>query len=389
MSRQLGLDVTVATVSHPEPNLTWLESVEFHDPETGRPLLTTSRLELARQQDGWVVFVADARAPRTQLARLVEIAHPTLWRRAGQAAPVWQLVVGAFHLTSDDSPFTLLDVQVTGQGGDEASTNPQLQVEFRVAGVDMSQPARLTVTRNRQTDPPTSAWAFQTGPQALPAPLLALACPPLAQLGDQAQVAGQCVMRETPQGWNGEAQGRLTQIELDRLVTDRFPHKLSGVADLVLSRVVWEQGRLVDVSGTLTSGGGAVSQSLLTAASDENSLQWELAPRVAESRQTLWKYRELAVGFQLNHQGIQIAGQCSGPANGAIFADAHGPLATEGPQPWLSAVAAVRFLAPQSEIQVPASVATESLLRHLPLPPVVPPEQRLARPPGYAPLKLR
>ncbi|MFO0901929.1 MAG: hypothetical protein U0939_02950 [Pirellulales bacterium] len=388
MSRQLGLDVSLTSVAHPEPNLTWLEGVELKDPETGRTLASSVRLELAKHDEGWVVFVGDAQVPRVQLSRLVEVAHPTLWRRAGHAAPVWQLVVGSLQIVSDDAPFTLLDVQLTGQGGDGESTNPQLQVEFRVAGIDMNQPARVTVTRNRQTDPPTSAWAFQTGPQALPASLLALALPPLAELGDEAQISGQCVVRESAQGWSGEGQGRITQIDLDRVVTGAFPHKLTGVADLVVSRAAWEQGRLIDAAGTLTSGGGAVSRSLLASASDENALQWQMSPRVAENEQPLWRYRELAFGFQLNDQGIQIAGQCSGADPGAIFADAHGPLVSEGPQPWLSTVAAVRFLAPQSEIQVPASVATEGLLRRLPLPPATQRERSLARP-GYSPLKLR
>ncbi len=388
LSRHLGVDVVLERVAHPELDVTWLEGVTLVDPETGRRLAGATRVELGRQDGGWVAYLAEADVPRAQLARLTEIAHPTIWRRASGGAPVWQVVIGTLQLTSARSAHTLLDVQFHGRGGEPETPDPQVQVEFRVAGLDMQQPAQLTITRNRQTDPPTTAWAFTTGPQALPCAVLAVAWPELSDLGDECHVSGHCLMRESPGGWTGEAQGRFAQLDLDRAVTGRFPHKLSGSAEVVISRLRWEKGRLVDAAGTVASGGGVVSQSLLVAAGSEASLQLVVPSRVTESRQTLWKYRELAVGFELTQHGLQITGHCPGSSAGVIVADVEGPLTSEGRQPWLSAVALVRLLAPQNEIQVPASPATEGLLRRLPLPPMVAPETSVARP-GYSPLRLK
>ncbi|MFO0868695.1 MAG: hypothetical protein U0935_07060 [Pirellulales bacterium] len=388
LSRQLGVDVVIERVVHPEPRVTWLEGVTLGDPETGRPLASVSRVELGREEGGWVAFLAAADVPCEQLTRLIEVAHPIVWRRAGGAAPVWHLVIGSLQLSGGSAPHTLLDVEFHGQSSTAGNPDPQVRIEFRVAGVSMRQPAQVTITRLRHTDPPTTAWACDTGPQALPASLLAIAWSELGQLGDDCHVSGHWLWREETRGWSGEAQGRLTQVDLNRVVTDRFPHKLSGIADIVISRLRWEQNRLVDAAGSITSEGGVVSQSLMLAASQENALQWAVPERVTASRQTLWKYRQLGLGFELTAQGVQLTGQCATDNSGVILADVEGPLASEGREPWLPPVTLVRWLAPRSEIQVPASASTAGLLRWLPLPPLVSPEATIARPP-YSPLKLQ
>ncbi|MFO0816319.1 MAG: hypothetical protein U1A77_00170 [Pirellulales bacterium] len=388
LGQYLGVEVLIERVVHPEPRVTWLEGVTLVDPETDAKLASVTRVELGREAEGWVAFLGDADIPRSQLSRLNEIAHPMLWRRTTGAAPIWQVVVASLQVSSPDEAFTLLDVQLEGRAGEGESTDPQLQVEFKVAGVTMRQPAQLTITRQRHNSPPTTAWAFTTGPQALPASLLAIAWPELRELGADCQISGHCLARESANGWAGEAQGRLTQVDLDQAITGRFPHKLSGIADLVVSRLRWEKGRVVDAAGTVASAGGVVSQSLLVAAGDEAALQWSLPERVLESRQSLWKYRELACGFELTSQGLQITGQCESHGPGVILADVEGAMASEGRQPWISAVSLVRMLAPQQEFQVPATSSTEGLLRHLPLPSAVGPTTTIARP-SYSPLKLR
>jgi hypothetical protein len=57
------------------------------------------------------------------------------------------------------------------------------------------------------------------------------------------------------------------------------------------------------------------------------------------------------------------------------------------PSATLPAVSLVRTLAPESEIQVPATRETNRLLKALPIPSLVVPERVGARPP-YSPLRL-
>jgi hypothetical protein len=138
---------------------------------------------------------------------------------------------------------------------------------------------------------------------------------------------------------------------------------------------------VVEAAGSIESGGGVVGRSLLEAATSDATLQWSVPEAVLENQQPYWKYRQLSLAFELSAQGLQLTGHCEGAEPGTIIAAADGALAREGSQPWLSAVAVVRWLAPQNEIQVPASLATEGLLRALPLPPMVGGETAVASPP--------
>ncbi|MFM7070168.1 MAG: hypothetical protein ACKO38_00035 [Planctomycetota bacterium] len=375
--RHLGVDVALDAVTHPEPLVTRLENVLLTDPETGRQLASAKRVELGREDGGWVAFLGDAEVPYSQLSRFQEIAQPLLWRRAGYGAPVWQVVIGSLQLTGGPAAHTLLDVRMFG----EVAEGPQVRIDFRLAGVEMREPARLVLARRLDGDRPATDWEFETGPRALPAATLSTVFPPLAELGEDCQISGRCAFRQRDGGWDGEAQARFAQIDLDRAVTRRFPHKLSGIADVAISRLRWRGGRVVEAAGSIESGGGVVGHSLLAAAASDATLQWAVPTPVLDSVQPYWKYRQLSMAFELSAQGLQLTGHCEGAEPGTTIAAADGPLAREGSQPWLSAVSVVRWLAPQNEIQVPASLATEGLLRALPLPPMVGGETAVASPP--------
>ncbi|MEY4178601.1 MAG: hypothetical protein RLY70_2175 [Planctomycetota bacterium] len=407
--RYLGVDVSLEAVTHPEPQVTRLEKVVLTDPETGRRLAAANRVELGREDDGWVAFLGDAEVPYAQLSRFEEIAQPLLWRRAGYGAPVWQVVVGSLQLTGGPAAHTLLDVRMFGEtasgetaGGaarevtreaasssthkathkaTDEDASPRVRIDFRLAGLEMREPARLVLTRRRDGDRPATDWEFETGPRALPAAVLSTVFPPLGELGDECQISGRCAFRRREGGWDGEAQARFAQVDLDRAITRRFPHKLSGIADVAVSRLRWRGGRVVEAAGAIESGGGVVSHSLLAAAASDATLQWSVPATVLDSSQPYWKYRQLSLAFELSAQGLQLTGHCQGAEPGTIIASADAALAREGSQPWLSAVAVVRWLAPQNEIQVPASLATEGLLRTLPLPPTVGGETAVASPP--------
>lgn len=390
LTRHLGVDVALAAVTHPEPLVTRLEHVVLTDPETGRRLAAANRVELGREDGGWIAFLGDAEVPYAQLPRLQEIAQPMIWRRAGYGVPVWQVVVGSLQMTGGPAALTLLDVRLhgevaksSGDGGraEDAQDSPRVRIDFRLAGVEMREPARLVLTRRRDGDRPATDWEFETGPRALPAAALSTVFPPLGELGDDCQVSGRCAFRQRAGGWDGEAQARFAQVDLDRAITRRFPHKLSGIADVAVSRLRWRAGRVVEAAGAIESGGGVVGHSLLAAAASEATLQWAVPVEVLESSQPYWKYRQLSLAFELSAQGLQLTGHCQSAEPGTIIVSADGPLAREGAQPWLSAVAVVRWLAPHNEIQVPASMATEGLLRALPLPPIVGGETAVASPP--------
>jgi hypothetical protein len=188
----------------------------------------------------------------------------------------------------------------------------------------------------------------------------------------------------TPGGWDGDVEGIFSQVDLEQLVTYRFPHKLSGVAQVTLNRAKFRNGRLVDAAGSLISQGGTVSRSLIDASVE--SLRLRPSQRLDELTASPCPYQQLAFGFTINAEGLAISGNCD--AAGMLLADARGALLSDSKQTNLPVVALLRTLVPQSEVQVPATKETDALLHALPTPPISPPPDQNARPP-YSPLRLR
>lgn len=386
LSQRLGVQVTVDSVSRPEGGLVRLSNLVLADPETGEPHLTARTVDVARQGVGWIVYVPSAEAKADSVARLWECLEQSLLERAGAVTDRGcQLLIESLNIISSDRGQTLQDVQATCErrvGG------PRLVIDFRLAGWTMNSPARLVALRNRQTDPPTTAWDFDTGSQPLPTSLLSLLVPRFADLGDQALVEGQLTLTSNQQAWDGRGQAMFSQVDLDQLFSGRFPHKFTGLAQIELSRLEWSQGRLTQVAGLVRADGGVVSQSLLFAAATPDGLNAKLPERVLESNQPLWRYRELALQFDLSDQGLRLAGICSDAPAGTLLLDQRGPLAYESAEELVAVASVIRTLAPQNEIQVPASLQTERLLQWLPLPSLVPAPAEVARP-RYSPLRLK
>jgi hypothetical protein len=84
-------------------------------------------------------------------------------------------------------------------------------------------------------------------------------------------------------------------------------------------------------------------------------------------------YEELMLAVLMDSGGLRLQGRCLVGGPGTILADRRGRLLGEPaaqPQP---VVALLQTLVPLSEVQVPATRQTDWLMRHLPVPQVVPP----------------
>jgi hypothetical protein len=138
---------------------------------------------------------------------------------------------------------------------------------------------------------------------------------------------------------------------------------------------------MVEAVGAVTGDGGTISRSLLVAGLRCLDLDTEME---MASPELIVRYRRLAFDFILEPQGLKLIGRCAARQRGTLLADdwqrALWIQPALQPQP---AVNLVRALAPENDIQVPASEVTERLLRHLPLPPLRAPAgpDRLAAPP--------
>lgn len=385
LSQQWGLVVTLDRLHHPRRGSTVLERVRAADPETGELLVEVRQIELAYVQDELVAVAAQPEVQGEHLWRLWEAFHERFLRSEAGSRLRVRLRAGevTIHRADGSGGTTLANVhcQIAPD-----PNGPQATFEFLDAALQMAEPAQLRVTRNRQISPPATRWELNTRSTSLPCSILADQLPALHWLGDEAAFQGTVDAVRSAGGWQGDVTGRFCELDLERLVTERYDHKLSGTAELRFTRARFENGKLADAAGDLVARGGWVSRSLLAQA--DLTLGVVADPRVrALEADMLWRYRELNFGFAISAQGLKIAGHC--PGEGVVMSDTYGPLLSDKPREIAQVVGLVHTLASSHGQQVPASAEAYQLLHVLPIP------SRDDRPslatPGslYAPLRLQ
>ena len=163
---------------------------------------------------------------------------------------------------------------------------------------------------------------------------------------------------------------------MQSLVSEQFPHRLSGKAEFVVQKARFRHGRLEEAAGTLSAGPGVVSQSLVSAAIA--NLHLVPAPDNSHADDMLRQYEQLALAFTLDSAGLTLRGQCSGAA-GVVMRLGDGTVLREAGTSSGPMAALVRTLVPQSEVQVPATRESDWLIERLPVPQVVLPEGQSPR----------
>ena len=251
---------------------------------------------------------------------------------------------------------------------EQLSGGAQARVDFRLAGADAPEPAHIRVVRNRQVSPPASGFELSTGGGALPCNVLAMGLAELGPLGPRCRFRGSIWANQTPDGWQGEVAGQLVDLDLGALVTDHFPHRLAGSAEVTIRSARFRGSRLEQGSALVTAGPGTIDRSLIASAVDRLGL---VAGATPPDDAECVPYEQLAFQATLDSQGLHLAGRCAAAEQGTILShDGHCLLSEPIEQP-TSAVALVRTLVPQNAVQVPATRQTDWLLRHLPVPEVM------------------
>lgn len=381
LSNRLGLSVAVGQVSRPASGITSLHRLSLSDPETGELVLRIERLDVD----------SSAAAAHQFVVSRVEVAHEHLGR-------LWESLRDRVLRSelAQRQPFAVHVQQLTVQGASvpwsvseaEALLEPiergvRISAEFQVAGQNERTPARLLVSRHRHVDPPTTELELHTGEIPLPCALAHDLLPQATSLGSAARFQGSVRASFSALGWEGDVAGRFLRIDLDELMTANFPHKLSGFADVQLQGLHFAAGRIVSAAGDLRARDGVVSHSLFLAGREH--LQFTLASRAESQPRRLWPYELLALSFEIDQQGTMVTGTCD--QQGTFIRDSQGILAASRPQEPVGTLALIRSLVPESELQAPATRETEKLLRVLPLPAVVPPQQA-RNPEPYSGLRL-
>lgn len=376
IGRQLGMDVELGRVEHLRPGAVRLGDVVLCDCEEPGAVLRCDHLEAEwktrKDKSGVSRRVLVLRAPAAEfdaerLPALEKLARRMLELRAGNLDfDVW---FSAATLSPRSSRPTepLHDVRGAVQTV-EGSTEARFQ--FHPSNQKTARPVLVGFGRCRQIEPPTDWFAIDTGGAELPCEMIGRVVPAMRSLGAEARFRGYLGATRTPAGWNGEIRPadaddrpcEFLDVELDRLVTDRFPHRLSGKARVAVKWAKFRAGRIECASGGVAAGPGTVSASLLAVAVEHLGLEGPTRP-MHENGPV--RFDGLALWFDMDEQGITIR-QWWPNRKAVMVAGVETLLAPTGRT--CPTLGLVRAMAPEASFQVPATQQTGWLLRHLVLP---------------------
>jgi hypothetical protein len=364
ISQRLGVTARVERVEEPRPGAYVLHGVTLVDPDapaSAPPLATAERLQLIRAKTGLFLVGTAGEISSENLPRLWSILHERLVRGPEVAATPVQVSLSLVKLTAPvkEQSLALTEVRIALQSTAGAARGA---LEFRVAG-EAGEPVRLSVERLRSQQPVATRWSVNTGGTPLPCSALAPCLPELATLGSECTFHGYVTVEQNDNGWQAAAAGRFARVKLDALVTQ---HALTGVADVDINQAVWKNGRLTAVAGRLRAEGGTIGQTAWQAAAD--TLAAQLSERLDQRADVVLRYKELALGFELNERSLRIAGQCASQHPDTILTDDYGALVVGSNAAPLEPVSLVHFLVPASQSQVPAVAEVRQLMHWMPLP---------------------
>jgi hypothetical protein len=368
LSRELGLHVSLAGVSYPQPGAALYEGVELADPETSAPL---ARMRFLESGGGGSVTALVASQPEVDALQLGRLWHVVAERMQETNGPQPTIRLAAREATLDwpTGSQTLTDVLGELDAKSGSDNERVATIGFHLAGSDAPEPIRIRYSRRVANSHVSSQIEIHTGVVAVPCSLLTVPVGIANRLGERARFRGSLWATETADGWSGELTGEFTEVDLQTAIAEQFPHHLSGTASITIQTVRFRGGRLEEARGTLVAAQGVVGQSLLSSAARHLQLSGTAG---GDSNSALVPYDQLAFLFEIDSTGLTIRGQCDRPP-GAIFSGGGKALLAESSGSSGYVVALLRTLVPQSEVQVPATRESDWLMRRLPVPQVVPP----------------
>jgi len=378
LTETLGMELACSNMRLLADGTMVADQVCLSDPESHAWLVRMRSLVVVSTRTGLEVTVFQPEICIEHLNRLWGIVHERLLTRPPAARRTVRLEASTLALANGERTLSVEGLHFENVA-DAAGT--QWLIQFRMAGSPAAEPYRLRIVRNRQIHPAETGWELHTGPTPLPCDLVAVGWSAAAQLGPDAAFCGSWWAEHQNRAWHHQFRGELTDVSLDHLVTQNFPHKLSGNARVTVREAELLGGRLSKISGDLQVPGGVISRSLLAAAEDALGL----APVRRADQGLLVRYGQLGLSFSLDRTGLRFTA-CGNRPN-VILADQRGPLLVETDSMPLSAVRLIELLVPQSTVQVPATRETAALVRLLPLPEVMPPPAGTARQ-THHPLRL-
>lgn len=358
LSLQTGLRARVARVSHPRPGFTFFHDLSLADAETGATLVRAARLEIGQTRDGTVVAATELNLDGRQFAAVAALLGRALRGSGTGETERLTFWAGRARLARPRGALDLEQVQISVDPDRDGSS---ATLRFQLAGA-----AQPVVVQLRRLRGPTAAQELRVDASAseIPCWLLVPLWPELARLGPEARYRGTLTARLQEGSSRAELQGEFAGVALASLLSEYAGERLSGAATLRFDRLALRQGRLHQAAGRLEARDGRVSPSLLAAC--QRHLHCGAAQELTRLDGPL-AYRQLAVAFSLDENGLTLSGLCGQPHSGAMMVDPYTLLLAEPRSARQPVANLVRALCGESPAHLPATAEAQRLARVLPL----------------------
>lgn len=367
LSTQLGLTVEIENVAYAPGAVAQLHRVRLFDPETLELVGQVQDINITVAANGWIIKPSQLELEANQLGVALRALqrHPpqkTSGANSGGLRLI-RLLPGDVVIRREGQSETLREFHCQWSAADSGA---ELQGEFQIAE-RIARPIQFSLIRSQNSTKRELEWQCDTHSARLPCRLLVDAWPALRRLGSECTFAGQIQVAVGAE-LSGQLSGTFHQLDCDTLISEHFPHQLSGLATCQVDQLRIERGKLTEIRGKLEAQSGSLSSSLLAAAAEHLGLE-ALLESPSERSNTAVAFRRLAIGFQLDGENLTLAA-VSPTHKGVLIQSASGPLLTAPPDHRAPALGLVRTLLPANEYQVPATRQTAALVSLLPMPDV-------------------
>ena len=250
-------------------------------------------------------------------------------------------------------------------------------------GADSHQEITWRIERRSEPD---SIWELKLDSRAIPFRLADAA--PFVPEFDSAEAelyfSGKAGLRWRGSSYELEARGTLGGVDLNRVITDSFPHKLSGIAELEFTKLHVVDGRILRAAGRVESAGGVASRSLIE--SGRQWLGWRLELS-GEELPPLIPYNQLALTFDYDSGKLRLAGGCDQGTRGFLLVADRVTVAIPQTARSMPVDRVARMLLPNAAIVFPTSRQAANLIPWMPL--GQPAAETNRGVPPYVPVRLR
>ncbi len=377
VGRRLGVLVKVARVHHPRPDVDQLEEVSLrHDASDRSEMAHADTLRVTRGSEEMNLRVDRLSLRGGEPSDLLGHVVSILRRVASTEGQKISLVADQARIQLGTRRESVRDLAAILNVNRES---PTLTASYRLEGAEGSMGTRCELVLSRKIGPDgiETRVVLKTMEGEIPASTLTAFFDAKSWLGESARMSGTLTLtRVEGRDWEAEFQGDFSDVDLASVVGRRFAgHRLNGRARIAFAKARWSErdhgqgSGWVEARGTLSSGPGSISTSLLQAL--ETRMNFRLG-RAIDRLQPDVDFQGLGLQFSMDSGGeLKLAG-----ALGADYApDA---VLVQGPKPTPLArapqgVASIRglwnTLIPSTPESLAPAVSEAHALRSLPLPP--------------------